>query len=177
MMMSALGAGGMVLLTDGVRRADEHNPRGYFEHSAVLGLEDDSEWLKPHAGKVVKILSHLLGYVPVLEVSTKVLMMVRPLPEVVASQDTMLKLNSSSPEMARLMSRDFGQTLTWAKEQSHLDVLEVDYRAFIEQAEEQSRRVAAFLGKSLDIEAMVRVVDPKLYRQRVKDNLAPEAAD
>ena len=34
-MMQMLGGGGMPLLTDGVRLADEDNPRGYFEFDPV----------------------------------------------------------------------------------------------------------------------------------------------
>jgi hypothetical protein len=30
-MMKCLGAGGMTLLTDGIRTSDEDNPKGYFE--------------------------------------------------------------------------------------------------------------------------------------------------
>ena len=36
--MQLLVAGGLPVLTDGARRADENNPRGYFEFARVLRL-------------------------------------------------------------------------------------------------------------------------------------------
>jgi len=36
LMMQMLSAGGMEVFTDGKRIADDSNPRGYFEHEAVL---------------------------------------------------------------------------------------------------------------------------------------------
>ena len=41
-MMQMLAAGGMELLTDQVRRADEDNPRGYFELEAVKRTRQDA---------------------------------------------------------------------------------------------------------------------------------------
>ena len=38
MAMKMLAAGGMPILTDGIRQADESNPRGYYELEAVKEL-------------------------------------------------------------------------------------------------------------------------------------------
>ena len=38
MAMSMLEAGGLEIVTDGVRVADEHNPRGYYEYERVKTL-------------------------------------------------------------------------------------------------------------------------------------------
>src|ERR1700681_4510318 len=47
MLMNMLQDGGVPLLTDGIRRADDSNPRGYFEYEPVKGLDknDDLSWL------------------------------------------------------------------------------------------------------------------------------------
>jgi hypothetical protein len=42
LMMQMLAAGGMALLTDNVRAADEDNPRGYFEYEAVKRTKRDA---------------------------------------------------------------------------------------------------------------------------------------
>ena len=57
MAMKMLEAGGLDVVTDGVRQADESNPRGYLELEAVKALDKDGStaWLKDARGKAVKI--------------------------------------------------------------------------------------------------------------------------
>src|ERR1700761_7537403 len=55
MMMQMLAAGGMPILTDGIRTADEDNPRGYFEFEAVKRTKTDPSWVPTAVGKAVKI--------------------------------------------------------------------------------------------------------------------------
>jgi hypothetical protein len=52
MAMKMLQAGGIEVLTDGVRQADESNPKGYFELEAVKELDKagDTAWLKGARG-------------------------------------------------------------------------------------------------------------------------------
>ena len=45
LMMQMLEAGGMEVLTDGVRKPDEDNPRGYYEFERVKRLPEDTGWL------------------------------------------------------------------------------------------------------------------------------------
>ena len=45
MMMKMLQAGGLELLTDEIRTADEDNPRGYFELERVKQLKEEHDWL------------------------------------------------------------------------------------------------------------------------------------
>jgi hypothetical protein len=96
MMMQMLTAGGLQPLTDGVRTADESNPEGYFELEAVKELDktafargDGLAWLANARGKAVKILTPLLQYLPET-FNYRVILMQRPLDEVVTSQNTML---------------------------------------------------------------------------------------
>src|SRR5579862_9614784 len=56
LMMQMLQAGGLPLLTDGVRAPDESNPRGYFEHEAVKHSHNDVSWLDHANGKAVKVI-------------------------------------------------------------------------------------------------------------------------
>ena len=65
MMMKILEAGGMQIFTDNLRVADEDNPKGYYELEQVKALKDgDDAWLKDAPGKVVKVISSLLEYLP-----------------------------------------------------------------------------------------------------------------
>ena len=64
MMMQMLEAGGMNVLTDGLRTADEDNLKGFFEYEKVKALKTDQSWLPEARGKAVKIISELLKYLP-----------------------------------------------------------------------------------------------------------------
>ena len=165
LMMSALEAGGLPLIQDAARPADPHNPRGYFEDQRVRDLATEATWLAGQAGKGVKILSHLLVAIPP-EVRARVIVMRRPLEQVLASQNAMLGQSGTPPELAELIARDFAATLRWLRVQPHLTALEVSYLELVEEPERAFRRVADFLGGSWDVAAMAAVVDRRLHRQR-----------
>ena len=64
LMMQMLAAGGMPVLTDNLRQADVNNSKGYYEFEAVKNLALENDWLKQAQGKSVKVISHLLQYLP-----------------------------------------------------------------------------------------------------------------
>ena len=64
MLMQMLAAGGMGILSDGLREADEDNPRGYLEFEPVKNLLEDSKWLFEQRGRVIKIVAPLLAALP-----------------------------------------------------------------------------------------------------------------
>src|SRR5579863_8934574 len=90
LMMQMLVAGGMTALADGERRADIDNPRGYLEWERIKQLPNDPGCIAEAEGKVVKAISKLLLSLPAGH-EDRVVFMQRPLPEVLASQDQMLK--------------------------------------------------------------------------------------
>ncbi|MDP3613979.1 MAG: hypothetical protein Q8R98_19230, partial [Rubrivivax sp.] len=91
LMMQMLHAGGLPVLSDGLRTADENNQRGYFEFEPVKRLRSDRSWLPQARGHAVKII-HLLLRELLLDgsVQDRIVLMLRPLDEVLASQRTML---------------------------------------------------------------------------------------
>jgi hypothetical protein len=62
--MQMLMAGGMGIVADEIRKADEDNPRGYLEWERVKKLKEDKSWLNECSGKAVKIISMLLVDLP-----------------------------------------------------------------------------------------------------------------
>jgi hypothetical protein len=58
-MMQMLVAGGLPPLTDGLRSADENNPKGYFEWERAKALKEHPEAIAAGEGKVAKIISAL----------------------------------------------------------------------------------------------------------------------
>jgi hypothetical protein len=172
MMMKMLEAGGMPLIKDGIRSADEDNPKGYFEDERVKNLADepDKSWLMVARGKGIKIISHLLKELPTSH-NYQVIFMQRNLEEILASQAKMLERRGESSQsgdsrMRELFEADLWRCRSVLKRRQEFDVLDVNYKEVIGDAVAQARRVDEFLGRALDVEAMARVVDRQLYRNR-----------
>src|SRR5438132_9623874 len=91
MAMKMLEAGGVPILSDGIRTADVSNPKGYYEYEPVKDLDKGGEaaWLADARGKAVKIISFLLTWLPE-SYDYKVIFMRRDLDEAIASQNAML---------------------------------------------------------------------------------------
>ena len=64
LMTQMLAAGGVPILADKKRFADADNPNGYCEFEADRSLESDNFFLLKAEGRAVKIISHLLQYLP-----------------------------------------------------------------------------------------------------------------
>jgi hypothetical protein len=171
MMMKMLEAGGMAVLTDGIRAADEDNPQGYYEFERVKQIEDDKEWLEDARGKAVKMIAALLKHLPP-EYSYEVIFMRRDIGQVLASQRRMLvrrrEATGTVPDerMAELFRKHAQQVAAWIAEQPNVAVVYVDHGDVLDDAVKQARRVGGFLSCALDVQAMAAVVDRSLYRQR-----------
>ncbi len=173
LMMQMLGAGGMPILSDGERRADVDNPRGYLEWERIKQLPKDPASIAEAEGKAVKVISQLLLSLPPQH-EYRVIFMQRPLPEVMASQDEMLRRrgNFDPGEDHSVVARAFQDHLSdvyaWLHGKAHVRVSRVQYHAVLRAPKETAETVARFLEVPLDVEAMVRQVDGSLYRQRRK---------
>ena len=172
MLMRMLDVGGIPPLTDNLRNADDDNPRGYYEFEPVKKLrEGDFSWLPQAQGKAVKIISALLTYLPPTH-SYQVLFIQRAIPEILASQRKMLINRGEDPdkvsdaEMAQYFQKHLAQVTAWLGEQKHIATLYVDYNQMLKDPAPLARQINDFLGGSLEVEKMIEVVDPALYRQR-----------
>jgi len=173
MAMRMLEAGGVPILSDGVRKADISNPHGYFELEAVkhLGKQGDLSWLGRARGKAVKIVSSLLTWLPE-SYDYRVIFMRRDLSEVVASQDTMLVVRGESADsdaerMRTLYAQHLADVERFLAKRACFTTLYVDHRRVLEHPHEEAARIAEFIGGRVDVDAMGRAVDPRLYRNRV----------
>ena len=77
LMMQMLKAGGMDLMSDGLRGADEDNPAGYWEWEDIKMLPQQPLVIERAYGKVVKVISALLPSLP-LKHRYKIIFMTRP---------------------------------------------------------------------------------------------------
>jgi hypothetical protein len=171
MLMKMLEAGGLVVVTDGLRSADEDNPKGYYEDERVKDLHQagDKAWLRDARGKVVKIISVLLKSLPA-DNNYQVLFMHRNLREIVASQNKMLvrrgEKNDTADDRAVQLLDEQVRDARFFLRRPQFEVLEMNYGEILQGGRPQAQRIAEFLGRSLDVEKMAQVVDVQLYRNR-----------
>ena len=93
-MMKMLEAGGMDVVVDHIRKADEDNPLGYYEFEKVKRIKEDASWLDDTRGKVFKMVSMLLYDLPA-DRQYRVIFMKRKMAEMLASQRRMLDRKGS----------------------------------------------------------------------------------
>jgi hypothetical protein len=171
LVMQMLAAGGFPVASDGVRRADPDNPRGYFELEAARGLARDASWLPALAGRAVKLVHTLLPSLPP-ELPVRVLLVRRRLDEVLASQRVMLARQGAEPsaaEDARLLpalEEQLARLERWLAAREDLVWLRIDHADLVAQPGRVAARMNAFLGGGLEEAAMAACVDPTLHRQR-----------
>jgi hypothetical protein len=171
LMMSMLEAGGMDVLTDHIRTPDEDNPKGYYEFERVRQIEHDQAWLVDAKGRAVKMIAELLKYLPP-GYTYKVIFMRRTMKEILASQKRMLVRRGepaekvSDEEMAAMFQRYLNRVEAWLANQPNIEVMYVSYNRLLDGPTVQLDNVSQFLGGALDVEQMIRVIEPSLYRQR-----------
>jgi len=171
MMMQMLEAGGMTVMTDNLRRADDDNPLGYYEIEKVKKIKEDPSWLDNCGGKAFKMVSALLYYLP-KDKNYKVIFMKREMEEMLASQKKMLSrlgrvgTDVSDDKISEIFQNHLQEVEYWMKKQDNIDYIQVSYNDVINNPIKNVELVCRFLGGRLDKENMSQVVEKSLYRQR-----------
>jgi len=171
MMMQMLAAGGIPALVDNVRVADDDNPHGYYEFERVKQVETDASWLDEAEDKVVKMVYRLLYDLPT-DREYRVIFMTRALDEVIASQEVMLRRHGKASErlddvrLAEIYRGHLQAVTNWLSAQPNFSVLSVDYHEALSDPATTVERLNRFLDGRLDTEAVLRVPDKTLHRQR-----------
>ncbi len=170
--MKMLIEGGLPGVTDEIRRADDDNPNGYFELETVKQLpEGNFSWLQDANGKVTKVISSLLEYLPA-GYSYKIIFMEREIREILASQQKMLTnrneaSNVDDAEMERQFQGHLAAVKAWLIRQTNIEVLYVNFNALMADPEPFCHRIAKFIGTPLNVTRMLAVPSEGLYRNRV----------
>lgn len=173
MAMKILEAGGVPIVTDGIRTADESNPKGYYEFEQVKALDKngDTAWLGAARGKAVKIISFLLTFLPDTY-DYHVVFMNRDIDEVIASQNKMLVARGEAADTAddARMRDVYRQHLEkvgrFLRNRTCFHALQVGYRDVVDHPAAEAGRINEFLGGRLNVERMAAVADRELYRNR-----------
>lgn len=172
MMMKILAAGGLPVVTDEIRSADADNPNGYFEFENVKQISDGNvAWLADAGGKVVKVISALLEYLPSSH-SYKIIFMERQISEILASQQKMLEHRNESSsgvddaQIEQQFQKHLSVVKPWLIRQPNMEVLYISYNALMADPQPFCRRVMDFVQVPLDLERMLTVPRAELYRNR-----------
>lgn len=172
MMMKMLEAGGQAILTDNLREADANNPKGYYEFERVKNMKDgDLAWMSEAVGKVVKIVTGLIMFLP-SGYNYKIIFMRRDLNEILSSQKKMLgrlgKEDDNIPDdkMAKVYEEHLKEVRGWLIRQPNIETLYVNYNSMVKDPTEALNKINDFLGGGMDVSVMSAVVDKELYRER-----------
>jgi tetratricopeptide (TPR) repeat protein len=169
MLMRALEAGGIAILSDTERPPDENNRLGYFEFAPVKNSARDATWTARAGGKAVKVVAPLLLYLPP-RMPARVIVLHRPLEQVLASQEAMkARLGSTSQGTdPSTLSRQFAAQMerlpTRIAQRPEWITLHVSFEAMLADPAGQCARIAAFLGPRFDGAAAAKAVDPAQRR-------------
>jgi hypothetical protein len=178
MAMRMLEAGGAAILTDQLRTPDPDNPHGYFEFERVKQLQQENAnlaWLAEARGKVVKIVSFLLTWLPD-RYDYRVVFMERDLSELIASQQQMLKRRGVADERpdpaytAAVYAQHLEGVRCFLANRSCFETLFVEHRDVLRDPLPAARRIATFVGGRLDVVRMASAVDRDLYRNRCSES-------
>jgi predicted AlkP superfamily phosphohydrolase/phosphomutase/tetratricopeptide (TPR) repeat protein len=172
MLMQMLTAGGLPAVTDGIRSADEDNPRGYFELEAVKQMENGAPWLDDARGKAVKIVAPLIPHLPD-GVACRVLLTERDINDIIASQRQMMlrrgRSVSETPDRLARLKNEYLRLVVWTKgflaSRPDTKLLCLDRNAVIRDPRQAAEAINRFLGGNLDVERMTAEVKPELSRQ------------
>ncbi|GAK51790.1 type I phosphodiesterase/nucleotide pyrophosphatase [Candidatus Moduliflexus flocculans] len=172
MMMQMLMNGGLPILADNARPADESNPNGYYEYEAVKRLDRENAWLKNAEGKAIKIVAQLLFFLPA-RYNYKIIFMLRDMNEIIRSQQAMLarqgKTGTQTPSAAilrRNYQRIIAKVMRWSDAKHNVSLLYLNYADVVQHPQQQAEQIHQFLDGTLNPVTMAAVVDAALYREK-----------
>ena len=158
MAMKMLEAGGLEIVVDNVRTADEDNPKGYYEDERVKDLAemDDKSWLRDARGKVIKVVSSLLNYLPETTptkwsscgATCTRFWLRRPR----CSSGAARTSHTEDEDLLAMYESHLEKVQFQLRFRPYFEALYVNYSDVVQDPAAEARKMADFLGGGLDIE-------------------------
>ena len=168
MLMRVLRGGGVPLMVDDIRAADENNKLGYFEFEPVKslgsGVARDLSWIAEARGKGVKVVAPLLRHLPA-GIPARIIVLHRPLAQVLASQEAMKERlgtagrSTSTAMLARRYATEMERIDGLVAARPAWRVLHVSYERMLADPAGECRRIGVFLGDRFDADRAAAGVD------------------
>ncbi|MBN1968410.1 MAG: sulfotransferase [Candidatus Delongbacteria bacterium] len=171
LMMQILEKGGLEILTDNLRVADENNMKGYYEFEKVKSLMKDNSWLFEAEDKVVKIIAQLLNFLPD-KFQFRILFMTRDLNEIVKSQTKMIKnLGNKSALNTDVLKNTFTKQvdsiLQKLEKLENVSFTVVNFNELIANPDAELKKIIEFIPELKNLNELISIIDNNLYRERV----------
>lgn len=168
LMMQMLYKGGIEVLTDHDRKADESNPKGYFEYNPVMSIHKDNSWLGEAKNKSVKVVAPLLKFLSP-EYRYKVIFMNRDLTEIIKSQQKMIGKNTDilPVKLFEAFNKQLNQVEIWKQKEPGVELMYLNYKDVLENTDDVINKLSSFIGFDLNASEMISCVDKTLYRNKV----------
>lgn len=173
MLMQMLAAGGVEILTDRLREADEDNPKGYFEYEAAKKLMRDQSWVGEAKGKALKVVAPLVCSLPP-GCTYRVVLIERDCEEILESQAKMIARRGEAiedtPERRERLRREYARlmarTTDLLRSRPDVHLMVVRHEEILRDPRAAAARINAFAGGTFDEAAMASAVDRSLHRNR-----------
>ncbi len=167
LMMQMLDKGGLNILTDGKRKANDSNPKGFYEYEPVMSIHKDNSWLEKAQEHVVKVVAPLLKHLDT-QYRYKVIFMTRDVNEVVASQQKMIGKDPKSYPIHLVTNYEnlIKSTDTWHHNQPGVELIKINYGEVLESPTETLGILEDFIGIPINKLEAAKCVDKALYRNK-----------
>jgi len=169
LLMQILSNGGIPVSLDDKRKADENNPKGYFELEGgkiINKLMDKTFPFEQYKGSFIKITAYGLKFLPIGEHT--IIYIERDIEEILDSMKKMAQISDENREETRDI---FLKLNTMIKKEidnrSDIKVLYINYNKILLNPPEEIKKITAFLEiTEINLQEMINTVDKTLYRQR-----------
>jgi len=169
LMMQMLEAGGFPVVYDNSRKADDNNPKGYYEikkGKIINELEKYSLDFNKYDGKCIKITSYGLGYIP--NGKYMIIYMERNIDEILDSTQKMIgKKISNRKKLKKSLIKLNKSTLDELTSRTDIEYIVINYNELMEDPDPLIYKIYKFLGE-IDIDKAKLAIHKHLYRNRMK---------
>ncbi len=167
LMMQMLAKGGVDILTDENRKADDSNPKGYYEYDPVMSIHKDNSWLDKAQNKGLKVVAPLLKYLSP-KYRYKIIFMTRDLNEVVKSQQIMRRKDPEALPVTlfETYKKILKGVKVWDINEPGVELIYIDYKDVLSNTQEIIQKVTSFIGVEMDKEKMAKCIDKSLHRNK-----------
>jgi len=169
LLMQILSNGGIPVSSDDKRKADENNPKGYFELEGgkiINKLKEKTFPFEQFKGSFIKITAYGLKFLP--NGKHTIIYIERDIEEILDSMEKMAKISDNNREETRDI---FLKLNTMIKKEidnrPDIKILYINYNKILLNPHEEIKKIPIFLGiNKINIQEMINTVDKTLYRQR-----------
>ncbi len=173
--MQLLRAGGIELVTDEKRIADEHNAAGYFEHESIKGWHWDVRWIEEQRGKAMKVVFPLLRKAPLPAGPKLIVVMRRGVQSILQSQRRMANAEGAPLQWEEhdRWEQEYVKHERWWGMEPQAEVVDLVYEELLDAVERGEvlgelakalKTLSKYCVKTVDISLLKAVVNKDLRR-------------